>query len=110
MNPPTLISYSLRIQRELTPNTALSVAYIGSHGYHEIIGLDTNEPAPVICPNPACPTNFPANFGALTGAAVPAGTYYTPAACSATVTTCNFNLAGTWTWFSRGTSFYNALQ
>ena len=110
LKTPTLISYSLRVQRELTPNTSLSVGYIGSHGYHEIIGLDTNEPSPVICPNVACPTIFPAGFGALTGAAVPAGTYYTPAACSATVTTCNFSLANPWSWFSLGTSSYNALQ
>ena len=110
LKTPTLISYSLRVQRELTPNNSLSVGYIGSHGYHEIIGLDTNEPSPVICPNVACPTVFPAGFGALTGAAVPTGTYYTPAACSATVTTCNFNLANPWSWYSLGVSSYNALQ
>ncbi len=110
LNTPTLISYSLRIQQELTPNTSLSVGYVGSHGYHELIGIDTNEPTPVICPNVACPTTFPTGFGALTGAAVPAGTYYTPAACSATVTTCNFNIANPWSWFSQGTSSYNALQ
>ena len=110
LKTPTLISYSLRVQRELTPNTSLSVGYVGSHGYHELIGVDTNEPAPVICPNAACPTAFPTGFGALTGTAVPAGTYFTPAACSATVTTCNFSLANPWSWFSLGTSSYNALQ
>jgi Carboxypeptidase regulatory-like domain len=110
LKTPTLISYSLRVQQELTPNTSLSVGYVGSHGYHELIGIDTNEPTPVICPNTACPTTFPTGFGALTGAAVPAGTYYTPAACSATVTTCNFNIANPWSWFSQGTGSYNALQ
>ncbi|HEY6903909.1 MAG TPA: hypothetical protein VI216_06350, partial [Candidatus Acidoferrales bacterium] len=110
LKPPTLISYSLRIEQELTPNTALSIGYIGSHGYHEIVGLDANEPAPVICPTSPCPTMFPANFGALTGTPVPAGAYYVPAACSAPVSSCNFNLAGTWTWFALGDSSYNALQ
>src|SRR6266851_5691152 len=38
MKTPTLISYSLRIQRELSPNTSLTVGYVGSHGYHEMIG------------------------------------------------------------------------
>ena len=107
---PTLVSYSLRLEQELTPNTSLTVGYVGSHGYHEIIGLDANEPTPVICPTSPCPATFPANFGALTGTPVPAGTYYTPAACSASVASCNFNLVGTWTWFGRGTSSYNALQ
>ena len=36
---PTLISYSLRLEQELTPNTSLTVGYVGSHGYHEIIGV-----------------------------------------------------------------------
>jgi len=110
LKPPTLISYSLRVEREITPNTSLTVGYVGSRGYHEIIGLDANEPAPAICPTSPCPATFPANFGALTGTSVPAGTYYVPAACSASNTTCNAALAGTWTWFSLGTSSYNALQ
>ncbi len=107
---PTLVSYSLRLEQELTPNTSLTVGYVGSHGYHEIIGLDANEPTPVICPTSPCPATFPANFGALTGTPVPAGTYYAPTACSASVPSCNFNLVGTWTWFGLGTSSYNALQ
>jgi hypothetical protein len=110
LNVPTLVSYSLRLEQELTPNTSLTVGYVGSHGYHEIIGLDANEPTPVICPTSPCPATFPANFGALTGTPVPAGTYFTPAACSASVPSCNFNLVGTWTWFGLGTSSYNALQ
>ena len=110
LKPPTLISYSLRLEEELSPNTSLTVGYIGSHGYHEIIGVDANEPAPVVCPTSPCPATFPANFGALTGAPVPAGTYYVPAACSASNATCNAALAGTWTWFGLGTSSYNALQ
>ncbi len=61
---PTLISYSLRIERELSPNTALTVAYVGSHGYHELVGIDANEPFPVICPAAPCPATYPANFPA----------------------------------------------
>ena len=110
LKTPTLISYSLRVQQEVTPNTSISLGYVGSHGYHEILGIDTNEPAPVVCPNAACPATFPAGFGVLTGTAVPAGTYYTPAACSAVVTTCNFNLVNPWSWLSLGTSSYNSLQ
>ena len=93
LKTPTLISYSLRIQQELSPNTSLTVGYVGSHGYHEIIGVDANEPAPVICPGVALPGKLPATgFGVLNGAPVPAGTYYTPATCAAGNPTCNFCL------------------
>src|SRR5262249_22135185 len=40
MQTPTLISWSLRAQRELSRNTSITVGYIGSHGYHELIGID----------------------------------------------------------------------
>ena len=103
---PTLISYSVRVQRELSPNTALIVGYVGSHGYHEIVGLDANEPFPVVCAASPCPATYPANFPApLAGQPVPAGTFYVP-----TITKANPAIANTWTWFSIGTSNYNALQ
>jgi hypothetical protein len=110
MQTPTLISWSLRLERELSPNTALSVGYVGSHGYHELIGIDANEPFPVICPASPCPptyppvaTGFPAGIG---GTPIPAGTYYIPP----TATKANPALANTWSWFSEGNSFYHALQ
>jgi hypothetical protein len=107
MKTPTLISYSLRVQREITSNTSLTVGYVGSHGYHEIIGIDANPSLAVICPAAPCPAVFPGTFPApLAGQPVPAGTYFiksgTPKA--------NPTLATTWTWFSLGTSNYNALQ
>jgi hypothetical protein len=107
MKTPTLISWSLRVQQEVTPNTSLSVAYVGSHGYHEIIGADGNEPIPTICPAAPCPADYPSTFpGALKNAPVPAGSYYIPAGRPK----ANPTLANTWTWFSLGNSNYNALQ
>ena len=104
---PTLISYSLGIEQEITPNTSLTIRYVGSHGYHELIGVDANEPVPVICPASPCPSVYPANFPApLAGTPVPAGTYYIPAGTPK----ANPSLANTWTWFSVGDSSYNALQ
>ena len=106
MQTPTLISWSVRIQRELTPNTALTVGYVGSHGYHELIGIDANEPFPVICPASPCPATYPATFPAgLAGTPLPAASYFVP-----TATKANPALANTWTWFSEGDSFYHALQ
>jgi hypothetical protein len=83
----------------VTKNTAISAGYVGSHGYHEIVGVDANEPFPVICPASPCPPTY------LSGIPVPAGTYYVP-----TTTRANPTLANTWTWFSEGDSSYNALQ
>ncbi len=106
LQTPTLLSWSLRIQRQLTQDTALTVGYVGSHGYHELIGIDANEPFPVVCPASPCPANYPSTFPAgLSGTPVPAGTYYVP-----TATRANPALANTWTYFSEGDSHYNALQ
>src|SRR5579883_217298 len=107
MKTPTLISWSLRVQRELSPNTSLTVGYVGSHGYHEIVGLDANTPIPAICPAAPCPAVFPANFPTpLAGTPVPVGTFYIPAGAPR----ANPSLANTWTYFSIGNSSYNALQ
>jgi carboxypeptidase family protein len=108
MQTPTVITYSLRVERELSPNTSLSVGYVGSHGYHELIGVDANAPQPVVCPASPCPSNFPntAVWGALAGTAVPAGTFFIAPGTKKP----NPAIANTWTWFSEGTSSYNSLQ
>ncbi len=104
---PTLISYSLGIEQAITPNTSLTVRYVGSHGYHEFIGIDANEPVPTICPTSPCPAVYPGTFPApLTGAPVPAGSYYIASGTAK----ANPSLANTWTWFSAGAANYNALQ
>jgi len=122
MRTPTVISWSLRVQQQITPNTALTVGYVGSHGYHELIGMDANEPFPTLCPASHCPavyptvnstsnpavtiaTGFPAG-SPLAGAPVPAGSFYIPAGTAKS----NPALANTWTWFSQGLASYNALQ
>src|SRR5256886_16783559 len=106
MHTPTLISYSLRIQQQLSPNTSLTVGYIGSHGYPQLIVIDANEPFPVICPASPCPATYPATFPAgIANTPVPAGAYFVP-----TTTKANPAIANTWTWFSEGVSSYNALQ
>jgi Carboxypeptidase regulatory-like domain len=106
MKTPTLISYSLRIQQQLSPNTSLTIGYVGSHGYHELIGIDANEPFPVICPATPCPPTYPATFPVgIANTPVPAGTFFVP-----TTTRANPAIANTWSWFSEGVSSYNALQ
>jgi len=112
MRTPTLISYSLRVEQELTPNTVLTLGYVGSHGYHEMVSLDDNEPTPTVCPSTACPGVYPGNFPAqLAGKTVPAGTYYiAPGPNGTPPPLANPALGAAWAWFSVGTSSYNALQ
>jgi hypothetical protein len=106
LQTPTLVSWSLRVQQEITSNTTLTVGYTGSHGYHEIIGIDGNEPFPVICPAAPCPATYPASFPkGIAGTAVPGGTYYVPSSIKPTP-----SIANTWTYFSEGDSSYNSLQ
>jgi Carboxypeptidase regulatory-like domain len=82
---PTLISYTLRIEQELSATTTFTVAYVGSHGYHQILSGDLNEPIPVIQPD-----------GAI---------YYPLNAPKA-----NPAVSNTTSWFSRGDSSYNGIQ
>lgn len=111
MNTPTLISYSLRVEQEVLPNTVVTVGYVGSHGYHEILSLDDNEPTPVICPAAPCPAVYPnAGPGAfpapLAGEPVAAGSFFIPKGAPSS----NPALGAAWAWFSEGDSSYNALE
>jgi hypothetical protein len=91
---PANVDYSLSIQQAITPSTTVSVGYVGSHGYHELLSIDANTPRPTYCPASPCPAGYPA--GAL---------YYAPGAPLA-----NPSLANTTHWFSWGKSYYNGLQ
>ena len=113
MYTPTVETWSLRVEEQLSPNTSFTLGYVGSHGYHELVGVDENAPAPVVCPAAPCPATFPSNpaYGALAGLPVPAGTFYiAPTAAGGSPAKPNPALANTWTWMSEGTSSYNALQ
>jgi hypothetical protein len=48
---PYMIQYNLNIQREILPNTVLTLGYVGSHGVHLITGLEANPPTPAIDSN-----------------------------------------------------------
>jgi hypothetical protein len=82
---PTVLNWSFRVEQQILPNTSLGVGYVGSHGYHELLSLDANEPVPTTLGN---------------------GEIYYPAG----VALANPALANTTTWFTEGLSSYNALQ
>jgi hypothetical protein len=94
---PSVLSWTLRVEQQVAPSTSLTVGYVGSHGYHQILSEDLNEPASVQCPNPACTLS--------NGTTLPAGTPYYPTTAKA-----NTALANTTSWVSQGSSSYNALE
>jgi hypothetical protein len=59
LKTPTVLSYSLKIEQEITPNTSLGVGYLGSRGTHELISIDVNIPPGVTCPTANCPRANP---------------------------------------------------
>jgi hypothetical protein len=79
---PTVASWSLHIEQQIAPNTAITIGYIGSHGYHQILSADLNEPT----------------------ATVVNGTIYYPTTIKA-----NPAVANTTSWISQGMSNYNGL-
>ena len=92
-HPPTVVSYSLKIEQQIAPDTSLSIGYVGSHGYHQIISVDANEPVPTICPAAPCPANLAA------------GTVYYPSGAPF----ANPQVANSTTWRTEGDTSYNAL-
>ena len=93
IDTPAVLSWSLHIEQQIAANISLTVGYVGSHGYHQILSEDQNEPTPVVCPNPACP------------AGLGAGTLYFSGTVKA-----NPNVANTTSWVSKGISNYHGLE
>lgn len=100
---PTVQSWSFSIQRQLDRDTALRVAYVGSHGYHGLLNIDPNTIPATTCTNPA---------GCLAGglgtgrSTVSQGQRYIPV----TPTRPNPYVAQAFFWNTAGNSSYNALQ
>src|SRR5580693_2232996 len=59
LNTPAVESWSLKVEQQLSPSTAVGESYISSHGYHELLSLDANLPVPTICPAAPCPAGYP---------------------------------------------------
>jgi len=84
LSTPAVITWSLRIEQQIAPNTSLTVGYVGFHSYHQILSEDMNEPVPVYAPT---------------------GQVYYPS-----TTDVNPSLANSTSWVSQGTGLYNALE
>jgi hypothetical protein len=90
---PTVLAWTVKVEQQIAPATSLTIGYVGSHGYHQILSEDQNTPPTVTCPTSPCP------------AALAPGTIF-----YASQTKANPNVANTTSWVSQGVSNYNGLE
>lgn len=85
INTPTVLSWTLRLEQQIDSATSFTLGYVGSHGYHQILSEDLNEPIPTYLPD--------------------GRPFYPSGAANA-----NPALANTTSWVSEGVSFYSGLE
>jgi len=100
---PTVVEWNFSVQQQLSPNTALRVAYVGSHGYHGLLNIDPNSVPPQTC---AISAGCTAGGIIAARSTVPQGARYIPV----TPTRPNPYLSAGFFWYTEGNSSYNALQ
>jgi hypothetical protein len=84
IDTPAVLNWSLRIEQQVAPHTSLTVGYIGSHSYHQILSEDMNEPVPTYLSD---------------------GSAFYPTGSK----NANPALANTTSWVSQGVGLYNSL-
>jgi carboxypeptidase family protein/TonB-dependent receptor-like protein len=57
-NIPTVLQWSLGIQREVTADTVVEINYAGSHGYHLLHQFQLNQPRPLVAAQRGVGLNF----------------------------------------------------
>ena len=77
LKTPTVEEWNLTVEQQITPNTSLLLAYVGSHGYHGGVSSDPNQIPSQICSNAAgCLAG--GNGAATARSTVAQGTLYVP--------------------------------
>jgi hypothetical protein len=102
---PAVQEWNLMIEQQLSHNTSLRVAYVGSFAVHELTSIDPNTIPAQICSNASgCASGGVAttSFGKSD---VPQGTQYIPLG-----TRPNPSLSAGFFWLTEGNSSYNALE
>jgi hypothetical protein len=102
LQTPTVESWNLTVEQQLTPNTVLRVAYLGSFAYHQFDSKDANAIPAQICSQPAGCTS--GGVGRARGT-VPQGAEYIPVGKRP-----NPFLGSAAIYFFDGNASYNALQ
>jgi hypothetical protein len=107
---PTVQEWNFTAEQQLSHNTVLRVAYVGSFGYHGLLSVDPNTIPTQICSDPSgCSAGGDATAASLTNIrhTVPEGAQYIPGPGAKRP---NPNLGAGFFWYTEGNTSYNALQ
>lgn len=102
MTTPAVYEWNFSVEQQITPATAVRLGYVGSHGVHLLVSLDSNAIPSQICSNASGCVSGGVNAARGT---VPNGAEYIPVG-----TRPNRFLANGFFWQSAGLTSYNALQ
>ncbi|MGA7791542.1 MAG: carboxypeptidase regulatory-like domain-containing protein [Candidatus Acidiferrales bacterium] len=101
---PAVQEWNLTVEQQLSHNTSLRVAYVGSFGVHELLSIDPNTIPTQICASAAgCSSG---GNGTVKGT-VAQGAEYIPGPLA---TRPNHFLSAGFFWYTEGNSSYNALE
>jgi hypothetical protein len=107
---PTVQEWNFTLEQQLSHNTVLRVAYVGSFGYHGLLSVDPNTIPTQICSDPGgCSAGGDATAASLSKIphTVPEGAQYIPGPGAKRP---NPDLGAGFFWYTEGNSSYNALQ
>jgi len=106
---PAVQEWNLMVEQQLTHNTSLRVAYVGSFAVHELLSVDPNTIPAQVCASTTCTSGGIATLASFKGVAptVPQGTVYIPGPGA---TRPNPALSAGFFWLTEGNSSYNALE
>jgi hypothetical protein len=109
MFTPTIQQWNLTVERGLTKDLMLQVAYVGSQSYHTPLAVNANTAPPQVCQNPqgcdSAGTTLQGTVPRPPYAKVPQGATYMPPG-----TRPNPYVGNGVTWFDLGTSSYHSLN
>ncbi len=106
---PTAVEWNYSIEQALSQNMSLRIGYVGSHSYHNLIGVDPNSIPSQICSNAAgCLAGGIMDPTKVPPALVPTGTQYIPSL--GPNGRPDPYLGNGFFWYTEGVSNYNALQ
>ena len=100
---PAVQEWNLTVEQQLSHNTSLRVAYVGSFGAHELLSIDPNSIPAQICAAATCKSG---GNGTVQGT-VTQGTEYIPGIGTKRP---NPFLSAGFFWYTGGNSSYNALE
>lgn len=107
---PAVQEWNLSVEQQLSPNTSLRIAYLGSFAVHQLVSLDPNTIPATVCQNPGgCAAGGVTTLANLNNVVpmVPQGTQYIPGPAAKRP---NPALASGFFWDTEGNASYNALQ